>query len=200
MDTFRYYLAAFLTGLVPAMIVYLLFLHALVGVWRKLGPAVSQTILWGSVLAVFLLVIPATRGAVLADFGTNPFLFACGLALLAAAVWFRLRISQSVGWRTLAGLPEIAPQKFPQALVTGGPYARVRHPRYLQVLVALVGWSLIANHPASYIACALWIPGMWLVAVLEEMELRERFGKEFEDYQRRVPRFIPRRAAVEARA
>lgn len=200
METFRYYLAAFLAGLVPAMIVYLLLLHTLIRTWRNIGLAASQFILWGSVLVVFLVTITATRGAVAADFGMHPLLLACGLACLAGAVWFRLRIAHSIGWRTLAGLPEIAPGTYPQLLVTSGPYARVRHPRYLQVLLALAGWSLIANHPASYLACLLWIPGMWLVAVIEEKELRERFGADFEDYRRRVPRFIPRGAPREARA
>ena len=43
-----------------------------------------------------------------------------------------------------------------------------------------------------YVLAACWIPGITLVAVLEERELRERFGKEYEDYCSRVPMFIPR--------
>lgn len=200
METFRYYLAAFLTGIVPATIVYLLMLHAMLGVWRRIGIAGAQIVLWSAVLGVFLLVVSQTRALVLADFGPNPILFNAGMVCLGLAVWLRVRIARSIGWRAMAGLPEIDPQKHPQRLVVDGLYSQVRHPRYLQALLAFVGWALIANHPASYLACALWIPGMWLVVVLEERELRARFGVEFESYCSRVPRFIPRAAKAGAEA
>jgi protein-S-isoprenylcysteine O-methyltransferase Ste14 len=62
----------------------------------------------------------------------------------------------------------------------------------MQFLIALLGWSLFANHLALYAVLALWVPGVWLIAVLEERELRERFGAEYDAYCRRVPRFLPR--------
>ena len=77
--------------------------------------------------------------------------------------------------------------------MTKGLYAQARHPRYLQLPLALLGWSLMANHLAAYVASALWIPGVCVIVVLEEKELRERYGREYEDYCRRVPLFIPRR-------
>lgn len=194
METFRYYLALFLTGLIPAMLVYLLLLHALLGVWRRVGVGVAQIFLWSAVLGVFLLVSSAARDFALADFGPNPIFFNAGLVCLALAVWFRVKVSRSIGWRALAGLPEIDPRNYPQRLVTTGPYARVRHPRYLQAFLALIGWALIANHPASYLACALWVPGIWLVVALEEQELAERFGAEFEAYRKRVPKFFALRS------
>ena len=61
------------------------------------------------------------------------------------------------------------------------------------MLLALLGGSLMANPLAAYMACALWIPGAWGIVRLEEQELRERHGREYEEYCRRVPRFIPRR-------
>jgi protein-S-isoprenylcysteine O-methyltransferase Ste14 len=190
METFRYYLALFLTGSVPAILAYLLLLHSLIGIWRRIGVVASQIFLWTAVLGVFLWVISATRDFALADFGPNPIFFNAGMVCLAMAVWLRLKVSRSIGWRALLGLPEIAPKSYPQRLVTTGPYARVRHPRYLQAFLALIGWALIANHPASYLACSFWIPGIWLVVALEEQELAERFGAEFEAYQKRVPKFF----------
>jgi protein-S-isoprenylcysteine O-methyltransferase Ste14 len=62
----------------------------------------------------------------------------------------------------------------------------------VQFLVALAGWSLVANYLALYGVLALWLPGVWLIAVLEERELRNRFGAEYDAYSRRVPRFLPR--------
>jgi protein-S-isoprenylcysteine O-methyltransferase Ste14 len=34
---------------------------------------------------------------------------------------------------------------------------------------------------------------LWATVRLEERELRDRFGAEWEAYARRVPRFLPRR-------
>ena len=56
--------------------------------------------------------------------------------------------------------------------------------------------TLISNHLALYGVFALWLPGVWLIAVLEERELRVRFGAEYDTYCRRVPRFVPRLGSV----
>ena len=61
---------------------------------------------------------------------------------------------------------------------------QVRHPRYLQLLLALLGGSLLAYPLAAYRACALWIPGAWGIVRLEAKELRKRYGRECEDYCR----------------
>jgi len=89
-------------------------------------------------------------------------------------------------------LPEIAPDRYPRALVMDGIYSRVRHPRYLQLLIALAGYALIANHLASYVAVALWVPAILVIVALEERELLDHFGQRYANYCRRVPRLIPR--------
>ena len=111
---------------------------------------------------------------------------------MAAAVsmgWWLLR---HVTIKVLIGLPELAPERHPGRLVTGGLYARIRHPRYVQFLLGLLGYALFADYLAAYIVVALWIPGIWAIAVLEERELRDRFGEQYEEYCRRVRRFVPR--------
>jgi protein-S-isoprenylcysteine O-methyltransferase Ste14 len=200
METFRYFVALFLAGAVPAILVYLLLLHLLLGLWRTVGLAAAQAVLWSAVAATFLAAVSAARPFALVDFGPNPILFNTGLVCLALAVWLRLEISRAIGWRALAGWPEIDPRRHPQGLVESGPYARVRHPRYLQALLALAGWALVANRPVGYAAVLLWVPGIWIVAALEERELLARFGSVFEAYRRRVPQFLPRRKAADVAA
>ena len=118
---------------------------------------------------------------------------ALGAVLVGVSSWMRLRIQRTFPIRVLAGLPELAPDRYPQQLVADGPFAVVRHPRYMQFMVALAGWSLIANYLALYAVFVLWLPGVWLIAALEERELRQRFGAAYDDYCRRVPRFLPLR-------
>ena len=54
-----------------------------------------------------------------------------------------------------------------------------------------VGLGYAELRHALYAVLALWVPGIWLIAVLEERELRERFGAAYDAYCRRVPRFLP---------
>jgi len=81
---------------------------------------------------------------------------------------------------------------FPPALVTTGPYAVLRHPRYAELTLALLGWALLSNHLVSYLIFALWLPALWATVRLEERELHDRFGAAWQAYARRVPRFLPR--------
>jgi protein-S-isoprenylcysteine O-methyltransferase Ste14 len=71
-------------------------------------------------------------------------------------------------------------------------YAWVRHPRYIQVALALLGFTLIANYLAPYVIFALWLPVLYLIIRIEERELRDRFGQAYEEYCRKVPWFMPR--------
>lgn len=195
MDTFRYIVALLLVTLVPAALLYWLLLHSLLPVWRRLGISASQYLLWAAVIAIAFLAA-AWQGALLpADYGFQPLLAAVGVVFLAGAVVFRLQIGRFLPVAAQLGLPEIDPHGHPQKLVTEGPYAHTRHPRYLQVLLALAGWALLANYPAGYAAALLWIPLMLVIVRLEEGELRRRFGEEHADYCERVARFWPHAAA-----
>ena len=77
-------------------------------------------------------------------------------------------------------MPELAPERHPSAPITEGLYAWVRHPRYVQVALALLGFTLIANYLAPYVIFALWLPVLYLIIQIEERELRDRFGRSYE--------------------
>jgi protein-S-isoprenylcysteine O-methyltransferase Ste14 len=178
-------------SLPPALLLWLV-IHPFVGFWRRVGPVGTYAFVL-ALLGLGICGMVRIREPLLAvDFGTRWPLVALGVLLLVLSSWLRLRIQRHFPTRVLAGLPELAPDRYPQDLVREGPFAVVRHPRYLQFLIALLGWSLFANHLALYAVFALWLPGVWLIAVLEERELRERFGARYDAYCRRVPRFLPR--------
>jgi protein-S-isoprenylcysteine O-methyltransferase Ste14 len=46
---------------------------------------------------------------------------------------------------------------------------------------------------AVYILVAVFVPLTYGVVLLEERELRERFGEEYERYCDKVPRFFPKK-------
>lgn len=76
-------------------------------------------------------------------------------------------------------------------LVTDGPNALTRNPMY----VGMAG--LLAAHAVLRGGWATWLPVAGFVAVIdrvqvlpEEKALHERFGAEYDDYRRRVRRWV----------
>ncbi|MEN8158690.1 MAG: isoprenylcysteine carboxylmethyltransferase family protein [Myxococcota bacterium] len=193
MDAFRYWLAVVLwVSFLPALGFWLL-VHPFVGFWRRLGPAVSYGVLLTLVAAGMASAYAVREWVLAVDFGTSGWTVGVGVVFLLAAAAARWPIERTLTTRALLGLPELSPERHPTALATTGPYAWVRHPRYVQVSTALLGWALLANYLVGYVLLVLWIPALLAVVALEERELRDRFGSAWEDYARRVPRFLPRR-------
>jgi hypothetical protein len=55
----------------------------------------------------------------------------------------------------------------------------------------LVASVLIVNYLGLYLLMACVLPPGYVMLVLEERELVNRFGKAYEDYRRDVPRLLP---------
>ncbi len=192
MDAFRYGLAVVLLCTMPMLFVYWLAFHGLIRYWRRAGPGATYTVMIAGI-ALGACGLFLARGRLLgADFGTQWPLVAAGSICLALAGWLRRELHRDITARLLVGMPEVAPARYPQALVRTGLYARVRHPRYLQMGLALLGYALVANYLAAYALALLWAPAVYAIVLAEERELRARYGAEYDQYCREVPRFLPR--------
>ena len=77
-------------------------------------------------------------------------------------------------------------------LVTIGIFAQVRHPMYLGYILAYLGCIVGTMSLLSIIPWLLIIHLYVKMANYEEQELEQRFGKEYLEYKRRVPKWIPR--------
>ena len=199
MDSIRYFLALILVVTLPPLFFYWLLIHPFINFWRTKGIGVTYGVIL-TIIAAGLVGLFSIRHYLLAiDLDTNYLLVGLGVLCLALSGTMRFALQRHLTIATLLGLPEIAPDRYPRTLVTEGIYARLRHPRYVQFLIALIGYALIANYLASYFVVALWIPAIYIIVLLEERELRDHFGKVYEDYCRRVPKFIPRLGMREKR-
>ena len=192
MNTTRYVLALFLVITLPPLFLYWLLIHPFVNFWRGKGIGPAYTMILSMIVAAMIGLFALRHFLLGIDYGTSYPLAALGVALLIVAGSLRFKLQKHLDLRTLVGFPEIAPDRFPRPLITEGMYARIRHPRYVQLLIALAGYALIANYLAAYLAVALWVPGIYVIAVLEEKELRAHFGDAYDDYCRKVPRFLPK--------
>lgn len=91
------------------------------------------------------------------------------------------------------GKGTLAPWDPPRRLVIRGPYAYVRNPMISGVLLVLLGEGLTLRSPDLLLWCGIFagINGIY-IPLLEEPMLRSRFGEEYEEYARHVPRLVPR--------
>ena len=77
-------------------------------------------------------------------------------------------------------------------LVTGGPYAWVRHPFYMTVLLLLLSVSLITANWFIGLSGVSICAFFFLRTPLEEQKLAERFGDDYGAYIQQTGRFLPR--------
>jgi protein-S-isoprenylcysteine O-methyltransferase Ste14 len=193
MDRLRYGIAVVLVMGMPPGVGWWFLVHPFVGFWRRIGPGATFTLLTtfllGSAAGLFLARDLLVRG----DLGTRWPLIALAAGLVVAAGAIQRSRRRHLRLPTLVGLPEVAPGRGGR-LLTEGIYGRIRHPRYVEWTLAVAGWSLVANYASVYALTALTVLALAAVVPLEERELRQRFGREYDDYCRRVPRFLPRRA------
>jgi protein-S-isoprenylcysteine O-methyltransferase Ste14 len=75
-------------------------------------------------------------------------------------------------------------------LVTSGPYAHVRHPMYLGVILAAVG-TLILYRTWSGLVFSILMLGLAVRARREERLLATEFGNAWEGYAAKVPMWLP---------
>jgi protein-S-isoprenylcysteine O-methyltransferase Ste14 len=82
----------------------------------------------------------------------------------------------------------------PPELVTTGLYAHVRNPLLTGVFVLLFGLGVLFR---SISLICIFTPlfillNVWELKAVEELELERRLGKDYVEYKKRVPMFIPR--------
>jgi protein-S-isoprenylcysteine O-methyltransferase Ste14 len=77
------------------------------------------------------------------------------------------------------------------ALATAGPYARIRHPQYVAFILILLGFLLQWPTLLTLLMFPILLVMYGRLAVTEEAEMRVQFGRAFDDYAKRTPRFFP---------
>jgi protein-S-isoprenylcysteine O-methyltransferase Ste14 len=122
---------------------------------------------------------------------TGGLLIAGGVAMLFWTVY----LFDRVGKGTL-GVGEVMGQ--PVNLVVNGPYRHVRNPMISGVLAILLGEAAVVGSGWLLLWFATFFVGLaTFIQLWEEPHLATRFGDEYVDYRRNVPRWIPRISAWE---
>jgi len=147
-------------------------------------------------------------------------LFGCFVALFFIAAylvdrWLNLPSISYLPWTLIAGLILLVPGTIllvwtwvqflmargtpvpinpPQKLITGGLYAYSRNPMLLGIFLIVFAAGLLSG---SLSLTLLFAPLLVLffyfqVTLVEEKEMELKFGRDYLDYKKRVPRFFPR--------
>lgn len=103
-----------------------------------------------------------------------------GLILIVLCICGRMLCTLYIGGRKI------------DLLVTDGPYSMVRNPLYTLSIIGAVGaGAQLGSFVLAVVTGAVAYVVFLLVVLKEEQVLSERFGKTYEDYLARVPRFFP---------
>jgi len=123
-----------------------------------------------TIASIFLLTIQAV----------SVLLLALGIALAAWAQWIFRKEHTTTD-----------PTQTSSRLVTWGPYRFSRNPMYIGLFLVFTGlsgvftlvWSILCLIPVFYYV-------NWIVIPVEEAQLRKTFGEAYEQYSRKVRRWI----------
>jgi protein-S-isoprenylcysteine O-methyltransferase Ste14 len=151
--------------------------------WSRLG-----IVLQGLAFAATFMLRPPS-GRVFEGWGPLHAALPWIALLLGAAAWTLLLTAQrALGrqWSVSARLVE------GHRLITTGPYALVRHPIYLGLLLLLLAAGLAESTPFVLGgAAAIFLIGFVVRIRAEERLLQAAFLNEWDAYRRRVPAIIP---------
>lgn len=139
--------------------------------------------------------------------------------LLPRVLGFQVELAGAQRWRLLAAVPSAlgfatalrcvwafgavghgtpAPILPPKRLVVVGPYRYVRNPMYCAFFCGWGGLWVMFGHPDRMLmlaALGVAVAMHGFVVYYEEPTLRRKFGEEYCEYCRNVPRWLPRRKA-----
>jgi protein-S-isoprenylcysteine O-methyltransferase Ste14 len=132
------------------------------------GPEVGWNLAWP------LGLLPAVVGGVLVGFGV-------------------LLVYQTVSLFATFGKGTLAPWDPPRTLVIRGPYQYVRNPMISGVLAILLGEAIFfGSFPVLSWFLLFFAINALIMPLIEEPLLESRFGGDYVDYKRAVPRWIPK--------
>lgn len=145
---------------------------------------------------LFSLILPFTVLVVvpylIEDQWRNPslFIFIAGLVFISVGLSI---LGQTISMFIRIGKGTLAPWNPTTKLVISGVYAYVRNPMISGVAITLLGESLFFYSLNIFI----WLVAFFIINTVyfilsEEPGLEKRFGADYVEYKRNVPRWIPR--------
>lgn len=189
-DSIRPFAGTFLLALYLPVPFYMAWIHAPHRIWKRIGPA-SYPLHWAFYVAMVVAVIRLHDAWRWHAWEWPKGLTGLGLLPLAVAAWLAWRTYTTINLRTLLTFRQIRPNG-ERRLIREGILGTIRHPRYVMFTLLALGNFIVTGYPLVLASLIATVVLFAIVIQMEEKELREYFGEEFEAYRRTVPAFVPR--------
>jgi protein-S-isoprenylcysteine O-methyltransferase Ste14 len=189
-EQFRSFAATILLALYLPVPIYMTWIHAGRRLWKKIGRAsfAIHLMLYAGLVAAIIWAHPIWCWEA---WPWPAWISWIGLAPLAVAAWLAVRTYATIDLRTLLVFRQISSPR-ERRLLTDGILGTIRHPRYVMYTALAAGNLLITGYPLVLASLVVTLLFLTITIRMEEEELRECFGEEFEKYRRSVPAFFPR--------
>ncbi|MCH8070260.1 MAG: isoprenylcysteine carboxylmethyltransferase family protein [Candidatus Marinimicrobia bacterium] len=116
----------------------------------------------------------------------RPFTNILGFVFIVGGLWLH-GLSHSVHKQVHQETEKI------EKLITMGIYSKIRYPGYLGLILVYIGVPFAWGSVFLFIPTILFSYPLYTGAKKEEELLKDKFGREYENYMKRVPwRFIPK--------
>jgi protein-S-isoprenylcysteine O-methyltransferase Ste14 len=193
MDDARYFFGVLLVTFLPPGILWWLIVHPFIDFWRRVGMRPTFVIMTVISLGWVGSLFTVRDRLLMTDYGFQLGLVVVAVVLASMTVWIALQRRKYLTFRILTGVPELKPDDEPVQMLKEGIYAKMRHPRYVEIIFGTLAYAFFANYLGGYIIAFATIPALHLIVIFEERELLRRFGDEYAEYCARVPRYVPQR-------
>lgn len=178
----------------PYIPMLLIQIHYAVNFWRKMGVWTYFVVLleWlpiAYVLYSLQTVILQYEVAVALP------LRVLGGVLIAAGIVLHAWTAKILGIKATLSYTELKPETAEKtnSLITSGPFSVVRHPSYWAHTSIITGTFLITGIVTVGVVALIDLTITYFVTTeLEDRELTERFGKQYLEYKKKVPKFFPK--------
>ena len=169
---------------------YMFLVHALGGLWKRMGRA-SYVVLWTFYGLFVAAVVAAHRVWGWRAWDWPVWVSWTAVPCLATGAWLAWVTYRTIPARTLLAFRQID-SGADRPLIRNGVLGQVRHPRYAMYILLALGNVLVTGYPLVLLSFLVIVIVFAATMRLEEKELRAYFGEEFERYRREVPAFFPR--------
>lgn len=171
--------------------IFWMIIHPAIRFWRRFGIRSYWVALpvWTVNAAALLLL----RERIFAErIQRNVWTWIAGAVLVALAMWIDRQVGRQFSFRRLVGIPEMEPGRNPRRIVRSGIYGHIRHPRYTACMMTFWGLAFLTGAWGIFLLAILTVVMYLMVTPIEERELRNEYGSEYDSYAQAVPRFVPR--------